>query len=72
MSSSFHCHKIASNANQVLGRLKCSFKCRAAPSFMMLYKKLIQLHLEHFAPIWNPRLEADIDVLEKVQRRPLS
>jgi len=40
MSSSLHCHKIASNANQVLRRLKCSFKYRAAPSFMILYKTL--------------------------------
>jgi len=29
MGSSLHCHKIASNANQVLGRLKRSFKNRS-------------------------------------------
>jgi len=64
MSSSLHCHKIASNANQILGRLKRIFKYRAASSFMM-----VQPHLEYCAPIWSPHLAADIDVLEKVQRR---
>ena len=69
MGSSLHYHKIASNANQVLGRLKCSFKNRSAPSFTLLYKTLVQLHLEYCAPIWSPHLAKDIDVLEKVQRR---
>ena len=40
MSSSLHCHKIASSANQVLGRLKHSFKYRSAPSFTMLNKNI--------------------------------
>ena len=69
MGSSLHCHKIASNANQVLGRLKRSFKNRSAPSFTLLYKTLVRPHLEYCAPIWNPNLAKDIDVLEKVQRR---
>ena len=65
MSSSLHCHKIASSANQVLGRLKCSFKYRSAPPFTMLYKVLIRHHLEYCAPIWNPHFAKDIDVLER-------
>ena len=69
MGSSLHCHKIASNANQVLGRLKRSFKNRSAPSFTLLYKTLVRPHLEYCAPIWSPHLAKDIDVLEKVQRR---
>ena len=44
MGSSLHCHKIASNANQVLGRLKRSFKNRSAPSFTLLYKTLVRPH----------------------------
>ena len=51
MSSSLHCHKIASNANQILGRLKRTFKYRAASSFMILYKTLVRPHLEYCAPI---------------------
>ena len=39
--SSLHCHKIASNANQVLGRLKRSFENRSAQSFTLLYKTLV-------------------------------
>jgi len=69
MSPSFHCHKIASNANQILGRLKRSFRNRSAPMFTMLYKTLVRPHLEYCAPIWSPHLAKDIDVLEKVQRR---
>ena len=41
LGSSLHCHKIASNANQVLGRLKRSFKNRSAPSFTLLYRTLV-------------------------------
>ena len=66
MSTSLHCHKIASNANQVLGRLKRSFKSRQPSTFTMLYKSS---HLEYCALIWSPHLAKDIDILEKVQRR---
>ena len=61
--------KIANNANQVLGRLKHSFKNKSAPSFTLLYKTLVRPHLEYCAPIWSPHLAKDIGVLEKVQRR---
>ena len=43
MSTSLHCHKIASNANQVLGRLKRSFKSRQPSTFTMLYKSLVRI-----------------------------
>ena len=69
LSSSLHCHKIASNANQVLGRLKRNFKNRSPSTFTTLYKTLVRPHLEYCAPIWSPHLAKDIDVLEKVQRR---
>jgi len=69
MGSSLHCHKIASNTNQVLGRLKHSFKKRSPTLFKLLYKMLVRPHLEYCAPIWSPHLAKDINVLEKLQRR---
>ena len=62
-------HKIVSSTNQVLARLKRSFKYKPAPSFTTLHKILIRPHLEYCAPIWNPHFAKDIDVLEKVRRR---
>ena len=69
LSLSLHCHKIASNANQVSGRLKRNFKNRSPSTFFTLYKTLVRLHLEYCTPIWSPHLAKDIDVLEKLQRR---
>ena len=69
MSSSLHCHKTASNANQVLGKLKHNFKIRTPSTFITLYKSLVWPHLEYCAPIWSPHLAKHIEVLEKVRRR---
>jgi len=69
MSTNLHCHKIASNANQVLGRLKQSFKSRQPSTFTMLYKSLVRPHLEYCTPIWSPHLPKDNDILEREQRR---
>ena len=41
MGSSLHCHRIASNANQVLGRLKHSFKNKLPKLFTLFYKTLV-------------------------------
>jgi len=66
MNTSLHCHKIASNTYQVLGRLKRSFKSRQPSTFTMLYKSLVRPHLEYWAIIWSPK---DIEILDRVQRR---
>jgi len=65
MGSSLDCHNIASNVNQILGRLKYTFRNRSVPTFTMQYKSLVRPHLEYCVPIWNPHLAKDIDALER-------
>ena len=61
--------KAAQKANQVLGRLLRSFKCREKTTMVQLYKTFVRPHLEYAIQAWCPYTIKDIDTLEKVQKR---
>ena len=44
------------------------FKTRSADVMCTLYKSLVRSHLEYCCPLWNPAKQADIQLLEEVQR----
>ena len=68
---SLQCAQAAKKANQVLGQIMRSFKCRDKETVIKLYKSFVCPHLEYAIPAWCPYTAGDINVLEKVQRRAL-
>jgi len=63
------CSKAAKKANQKLGYLKRTFKYIDTESFKIIYNTYVRPILEYCVQAWNPYLQKDIDILEKVQRR---
>jgi hypothetical protein len=59
----------AARANQVLGRLKKSFRSRGLMLWKVLYKMYVRPHLEFAIQSWSPHLKRDINALENIQRR---
>ena len=63
------CTRAARTAQTVLGQLTRAFHYRDRHIFTRLYMQYVRPHLEFASPAWSPWLEADIECLEKVQRR---
>ena len=55
--------------NQVLGQLCRNIISKDKVTFTRLYKTYVRPHLEYAVQVWNPWTAADIEKLEKVQRR---
>ena len=64
-----HIDKAVLVANNMICKLKNSFKYWDAVSFNKLYSAFVRPHLEYCTSVWNPILKKDIAKLEKVQRR---
>ena len=64
-----HVAKCAKKANRVLGMIKHTFTHMDKDMFISLYQTLIRPHMEYCPQVWNPHLQKDINILEKVQRR---
>ena len=58
-------------ANLVLGRMARSFTYRDKNVWVRLYKTYVRPHLEYCVQSWSPWTQADIKVLEDVQRRAI-
>ncbi len=71
LKPSAQCAKAAKTANSVLGQLTRAFHYRDRNIFVRLYKQYVQPHLEFSVAAWSPWLEADKEILEKVQRRAI-
>ena len=69
LKPSDHCAKAAGTARGVLYRILKCFHFRDKVTFLSLYKTYVRPHLEFAAPIWNPWLAKDINILEKVQQK---
>ena len=59
----------ASKANRLLGMMKKSFKFWSDDLVKIIYPTFIRPHLEFASAVWNPNRRADINTLERVQRR---
>ena len=69
LKPSLQCARAASKANLVLGQLARAVTYRDSTTFIRLYQVYVRPHLEYAVQSWCPWTEADIEVLERVQRR---
>ena len=69
MKPSAQCSEAARRATNILTQISRSFLYRDKETFIQLYKQFVRCHLEFAIPAWSPWSAADIDVLEKVQKR---
>ena len=71
LKPSVQCSKAARTAQAVLGQLSRAFHFRDRHVFVQLYKQYVRPHLEFSCQAWAPWSAADIDILEKVQKRAI-
>ncbi len=69
LKPSKNCERAAAVAGTVLRQVTKNFHYRDKHVFKKLYCQYVRPHLEFSTPAWSPWLEADIEVLEKVQKR---
>lgn len=69
LKPSAQCGQAARTAQAVLGQIARAFHYRDRHVFVQLYKQYVRPHLEFAVQVWSPWLQADIESLEKVQRR---
>ena len=63
------CKKAAQTASTVLGQITRAFHYRDRHVFLKLYVQYVRPHLEFAAPAWSPWTVADVECLERVQKR---
>jgi len=70
LNTSRQCVLAAQKANRTLGCVRRSVASRVREGILPLYSTLVRPHLESCVQLWSPQHEKDMDVLERVQRRP--
>ena len=71
LSWSNHIQSICSKARKILGLLyRKYYKFSDQATLLQLYNfiSLVHPHLEYSAPVWNPHLQCDIEMLERTQQ----
>ncbi|GAB0194724.1 mitochondrial enolase superfamily member 1 [Grus japonensis] len=72
LNMSWQCALAAQKANRVLGCIKRSVTSRSREGILPLYSTLVRPHLEYCIQLWGPQYRRDVELLERVQRRPRS
>ena len=59
----------AQKANRILGCIQSSVTSRSREGILPLCSDRVRPHLESCIQLWGPQHRADMDLLERVQRR---
>ncbi|GAB0205884.1 hypothetical protein GRJ2_003054000 [Grus japonensis] len=70
LNMSRQCVLAAQKANRVLGCIKRGVTSRSREGILPLYSALVRPHLEYCIQLWGPQYRRDMELLERVQRRP--
>jgi len=70
LDMSCHCTLTAQKASCILGCIKRSMASRVRGVVLPLCSALVRPHLESCVQLWSPQHRKDMDLLERVQRRP--
>ncbi|GAB0191042.1 hypothetical protein GRJ2_001569500 [Grus japonensis] len=70
LNMSWQCPLAAQKANRVLGCIKRSVTTKLREVILPLYSTLMTPHLQYCIQLWGPQHKKDMELLERVQRRP--
>ncbi|GAB0181277.1 cAMP-dependent protein kinase inhibitor alpha [Grus japonensis] len=70
LNMSRQCALAAQKANRVLGCIQSSVTSRSREGIVPLYSALVRPHLQYCIQLWGPQYKRDMELLERVQRRP--
>jgi len=64
------CALTGQKANHILGCIRSSVARRSREGILPLCSTLVRPHVESCVQLWSPQHSKDMDLLERVQRRP--